>query len=248
MITQIKTIALFIAVIFVLVIMLSAWSPPAGNQQKGSLAVGAVSADADPGEPRVSLTSDEASIGAGPDGSFQLNQVTTGTAVTTFNAGWNLIGLSLDPGTPYTAESLGNEINDQGGTATIVQHWDGSGWETHQIGLPFGDFPLALAEGYFVLAETASDWTLEGSPVDPQALDLNAGWNLITIPVAGYTAESLGQDVNDQGGSATIVQHWDGSGWETHQIGLPFGDFSIEAGQGYFVRCDSPSTWTPTSP
>jgi hypothetical protein len=177
--------------------------------------------------------------------------VITGTqtaAVTTFNAGWNLIALPLNPATSYTAESLGRAINAQGGTATIVQRWDGSGWQTHQVGLPFGDFAIALNEGYFVRANGLSNWTLVGYSLQPQAIALHAGWNLIAVPSGDYTAESLGRDINGQGGSATIVQHWDGSGWQTHQVGLPFGDFPIVVGQGYFVRCNSASTWMPTSP
>jgi hypothetical protein len=109
------------------------------------------------------LAAGETSNVAARFAAFRPSQVGTDTAVTTFNAGWNLIALPLDPATPYTAESLGQDINAQGGSATIVQRWDGSGWQTHQIGLPFGDFPIAIGQGYFVRCNSPSTWM----PVSP---------------------------------------------------------------------------------
>jgi hypothetical protein len=79
-------------------------------------------------------------------------------------------------------------------------------------------------------------------------ITLQLGWNLISLPLEPfipYTAESMCDEINAQGGSATIIQGWDGSGWQPHQCGQPFGDFDIESDKGCFVYCTAPSTWRP---
>jgi hypothetical protein len=158
---------------------------------------------------------------------------------------WNLISLSVEPSTPYTAESMCDEINAQGGIATIIQSWDGSGWQAHECGQPFGDFDIETDRGYFVYCNGASTWTMAGSAVSALTVSLASGWNLIGVPIGSYSAESMCDEINTQGGSATVIQNWDGSGWQPHQCGQPFGDFFIESDRGYFVRCTAPSTWIP---
>jgi len=160
--------------------------------------------------------------------------------------GWNLIAIPGNPQPAQSAESLGRLINNAGGHVTAVLSWDGSGWQTHQVGLPFGDFTIWSATGYFVYSTRPSQFTITGiRPLDEAFISLQAGWNLIGVPFGSYTAESMLQDIRRQGGNATSVLRWDGSGWQAHQIGLPFGDFNIEHDQGYFVYATQSSVWQP---
>ena len=158
--------------------------------------------------------------------------------------GWTLIGLPVTPqGTSYTAESLGQEINAQGGTCDRIMRWDGSGWWTHIIGMPFGDFPIKTNGAYFVLCKSYSSWTVTGTPVLALSQQLVDGWTLVNAPFETLTAESMGNNINQQGGTCDRIMLWNGAGWQTHLLGMPFGDFSIKSGSGYFVLCKSYSTW-----
>jgi hypothetical protein len=76
---------------------------------------------------------------------------------------------------------------------------------------------------------------------------LQAGWNLISLPanpLAPLTAESLLRLINLQGGQATDVNRWQAGSWNTHVAGLPFNDFALEPGRGYFVKAVRASTAT----
>jgi hypothetical protein len=76
---------------------------------------------------------------------------------------------------------------------------------------------------------------------------LQAGWNLISLPadpLTPLTAESLLRLINVQGGQATDVNRWQAGTWNTHVVGLPFNDFALEPGRGYFVKAVRASTAT----
>ena len=80
----------------------------------------------------------------------------------------------------------------------------------------------------------------------PGAVPLSTGWNLIGLPLdpaTAYTAETLGDEVNAQGANCTQVDRWYNSAWESHVNGLPFNDFSILLGEGYFLKCPGGGTW-----
>ena len=167
--------------------------------------------------------------------------------------GWNTFAFPLIPSTNYTAETLLQEINRQGGFCTVLMRWDGSGWEAHGLGTPFGDFPIQWHEGYFVYSNRVTTWQLTGTrPTFPQQRSFHPGWNLVAIPsippfTKDYTAESLSQEIISQGGWCGMTLLWDGSGWETHGTGLPFGDYSIRPDKGYFLYCTGYPTWTSSS-
>ena len=157
--------------------------------------------------------------------------------------GWTLIGLPVMPQAPYTAESLGQEINAQGGVCDRIMRWDGGGWQTHLIGKPFGDFPIKTNEAYFVLCKGYCSWTVTGTPVTALSQELVDAWTLVNAPFETLTAESMGNSINQQGGICDRIMLWDGGGWQTHLLGMPFGDFPIKRGAGYFVLCKKYSTW-----
>ncbi|MBC8263949.1 MAG: fibronectin type III domain-containing protein [Anaerolineales bacterium] len=164
--------------------------------------------------------------------------------------GWNHISLPLDPLAPYTAEGVCSEINSQGGDVAEIDRWYASGWDGHICGLPFNDFDVELGSDYFIRSNAVSTWTIEGySVTTPVPLELQVGWNSIGIPhTDAYTAESLCDEINAQCGDGTAVEvdRWYASGWDGHICGLPFNDFAIEIGKGYFVKASDGCAVTPS--
>jgi hypothetical protein len=158
--------------------------------------------------------------------------------------GWNHIALPLEPLVPYTAQDVCHEINSQGGNALEIDRWHNGGWEGHICGLPFNNFDLVLGASYFIKSGSESSWIIEGYEViEPVSLDLQIGWNSIAIPhTQGYTASSLCDDIISQGVTAVEIDRWHNGGWDGHICGLPFNDFDIERGVGYFVKATSSGT------
>jgi hypothetical protein len=85
---------------------------------------------------------------------------------------------------------------------------------------------------------------------------LNPGWtllapNLNTNPAT--LAESALDEIVDQGGNVTEVDRWLNGGWNAHLHNLPFNNYPLELGRGYFFRATVGSVWErtglpPTSP
>ena len=178
------------------------------------------------------------------------NDPCTVTWTINLDSGWNKIALPLEPTMAYTAEGICNEVTSQGGTLAEIDRWNNGGWSGHICGLPFNDFSLQLASGYFIKANAASSWTFEAYPVtEALPFDLQIGWNSITIPHSnGYSAETLCDEIISQGVTALEIDRWHNSGWSGHICGLPFNDFPIERGTGYFIKTSSAGTVTPSLP
>jgi len=166
------------------------------------------------------------------------------------DASWNHITLPLAPLAAYSAESVCDEINAQDGSVAEIDRWHAGGWSGHIFQLPFNDFPLALGSSYFVKSNTASTWVIEGVEItEAVPLTLQVGWNSIGIPhTDSYTAESLCQEIINQGVTAIEIDRWYASGWDGHICGLPFNNFNIERDHGYFVKTSSAGTITPSEP
>ncbi len=170
--------------------------------------------------------------------------------------GWNHVALPLFPSVPYTAEGACGEINDQGGDVVEVDRWHAAGWDGHICGLPFNDFAVEMGSDYFIKGNapipshatgSASTWTIEeGYEMGGVLLDLQVGWNSIGVPSGpppgAYTAESLCDEIISEGVMALEIDRWYASGWDGHVCGLPFNDFAIEMGKGYFVKTGSTGT------
>ena len=76
---------------------------------------------------------------------------------------------------------------------------------------------------------------------------LAAGWNLAGLTVQTdppTAAEAALDDIVAQGGSAIEIERWWNGGWDAHVRDLPFNNFTLELGRGYFVRANAASTWT----
>ena len=97
------------------------------------------------------------------------------------------------------------------------------------------------ATAWFVAAERAYNpffaYTVEATML------LTPGWSLITLPVRPrlpLTAQSFLDAITVQGGNCTEIDRWLNGGWDAHINGLPFGNFPIELGKSYFLRCNVP--------
>jgi PKD repeat protein len=164
------------------------------------------------------------------------------------DASWNHITLPLAPLEAYSAESVCDEINAQLGSAAEIDRWYASGWDGHICQLPFNDFTLGLGSSYFIKSNTASTWVIEGVEItEAVPLTLQVGWNSIGIPhTDSYTAESLCQEMINQGVTAIEIDRWYASGWDGHICGLPFNNFNLERDRGYFVKSSTSGTVTPS--
>jgi len=80
-------------------------------------------------------------------------------------------------------------------------------------------------------------------------IPLVMGWNLIalpTMPVTGYTASTMADAINAQGGNVTQVFWWNGpaGSWDFWLVDIGYGtDFNIEVGEGYLLNSGTGATW-----
>ena len=83
------------------------------------------------------------------------------------------------------------------------------------------------------------------------AYHFKPGWNLITLtcmPEEPYTAKTLAEAINSAGGVITKLMRWDNGAWNSYSVGAPFGDFTLEIGQGYLVQAEQASDWCHNCP
>lgn len=157
--------------------------------------------------------------------------------------GWNFLALPGEPASSsYTAQSLLDEINQQGGQVVELARWENSGWESHIDGQPFNNFPVELGRAYFLRAAGASTWTLQGHRVtQPVPLQLTTGWNGVGFPEPGTANQA--SDLCAAAPTAEEIARWENSGWESHLCGQTFNNFDLETERGYFVRTSGSATW-----
>jgi alpha-tubulin suppressor-like RCC1 family protein len=165
-------------------------------------------------------------------------------------AGWNLISLRATPTTSTTASTVCGALNaGTAGTAVELDRWVDGGWEGHRCGLPVNDFTLETHVGYFVRLTRPATWTYRGALVaKPSVLTLTTGWNLVGASASGtpsVASVTCSQINATQGGTAVELDRWIDGGWEGHRCGLPVNDFTLQAGQGYFIRLTRPAAWAP---
>jgi len=150
------------------------------------------------------------------------------------SGGWNLVAIPTNPSTPYTSQTLIDEINSQNGAGTITQ------LAIYQNGKPtpyvpgYGTpFPLTPGEGIFLFATKAYSWTPSGAaPSTGLNLSLNVGWNLVSAPYPqGYSASSMLKQINDEGGHATQLAVYVNGAYQTYVAGYST-DFQVSSGQG----------------
>ena len=166
-------------------------------------------------------------------------------------AGWNLIGPQVNPGSNLTAAAVCASLNvTTTGTAVEIARWTAGAWESHLCGLPPNDFQLTLGNGYFIRLTAPATWTYRGTAAaSPQMLTLSTGWNLVSPAVtsgAPSTAAASCTTFNATPGTAVELDRWVAGGWDGHRCGLPPNDFTLQLGQAVFVRLTRSTTWSPT--
>ena len=85
------------------------------------------------------------------------------------------------------------------------------------------------------------------SCITQAAVGFGSGWNLMALPIdvlTPYTAQAVLDEINAQGGACSEVDRWLNGGWDAHINNLPFNDFAVEPGKGYFLKCTANSQWT----
>ena len=162
--------------------------------------------------------------------------------------GWNLLALPLNPVSAFTAQSLLNAINVQGGSCSEIDRWYNGGWSAHINNLPFNNFTVEPGKAYFLKCAATSQWTLVGhASVAGVPVPLQPGWILMGVPypASGYYAQSLLTAIAGQGGACSEIDRWYNGGWSAHINNLPFNNFAIGPASGYFVKCSQSSIFVP---
>ena len=165
--------------------------------------------------------------------------------------GWNLVALRVTPSPTVTASGACALTNARASGAIVeIVRWTAGSWESHRCGFPPNDFTLEAGAGYFVRTTAPAIWPTWGTAVTTAvSRTLGPGWNLVGASAtssAPTTAPSACTALNStQAGSAIEVVRWVDSGWEAHTCGSQPNAFTLQAGQGYFVRMTRAETWTP---
>ena len=169
--------------------------------------------------------------------------------------GWNIIALAAEPIDGYSASTLAEEINDQGGSITQVFWWNAEkgAWDFYMVDIQYGtDFDIEVGYGYLLKNTTPASWTYWGVPLpagQTAEVSLVDGWNLIALPVepaTSYTASTMAEEINGQGGNITQVFWWNAQkgAWDFYMVDIGYGtDFDIEMGEGYLLKSTRESTW-----
>jgi len=169
--------------------------------------------------------------------------------------GWNIVGLAVDPVGGLTASSLASDIDGQGGNVTQVFRWDATAgtWDFYLADTQYGvDFDIEIGEGYLLKNSAPVSWRYSGTRLatDGAEVPLVNGWNLIALPIQptrSYTASTLAEEMNNQGGDVTQVFWWDtvAGGWDFYLVDTQYGnDFAIQLGEGYLLKSMTASMWS----
>ncbi|MCG2825973.1 MAG: hypothetical protein L6265_05210, partial [Thermoplasmatales archaeon] len=155
-----------------------------------------------------------------------------------FKSGWNLVALPLQPKTRYTAELMMKEIEG----CIRITRWDKDTqrYVSHIKALPINNFYIEPGEGYFVKLEKDSTFNLKGIILPSLTINLNQGWNLVSIPVK-YCAE----DICNLTGSTRVIMLNEETRLVTHIKYFPTNNFITEKDKGYFVKVENKYVWTP---
>jgi len=175
-----------------------------------------------------------------------INPTTTATSNINLTTGWNLLALPLQPQTAMTASSFLDSLNGQSsaGNCSEVDQWINSAWDGYTLLFGGTDFSMTPGHGYFVYCTTPFDWAMQGQTFQTSVeLNLLNGWNLASVPYPDtYTSASL---LTTIGGNCTEIDRWFNSAWSGYTTLFGGDIFDILPEEGYFMYCDSNTTFTP---
>ncbi len=170
--------------------------------------------------------------------------VHSGTPAVSLNVGWNFVGPEVEP--CADAEALCRIIGQSGGSPVEIPRWVSGGWQSHMCGLPLNNFPVVAGQAYLVKMRTSGRWCQACGEIPSRlSVIVSVGWNALSLPAwaHSYTAETACREIVSQGGAVSQVLRWRNGGWESHICGLPFSNFELVPGEGYFVQATRSSTW-----
>ena len=173
------------------------------------------------------------------------------TASPNLAVGFNLLALSVNANTSYTAHSLLNEITN----ASSVMKWQANSQNWSQAfevaGNSLGqNFNIQLNQGYLIQIDTPTNWSFVGDPITTATtIQLKVGLNLIGIP---YPSNLTGIEVLStipNGQTLTcwnaVTQSWQ-SIFKVNSMILG-NDFDLNADNGYFIEVLQETSWIPTA-
>lgn len=176
--------------------------------------------------------------------------------------GYSVSSTATYPSIRFTGRLPGDPLNQMTqGESTIIA---GTGYQTGPDGR-WGDYSMmsvdpvddctfwytqeyyATSAGFINWQTRIASFQLQNCELVNEVLPLNAGWNLITLPLQPETAlnaQTLLDDINDGGTNCTEINRWLNGAWESHVNGSPVVPFDIQLGEGYFVKCGLPVEWS----
>ncbi len=128
----------------------------------------------------------------------------------------------------------------------MVTQWQTASqtYVSHVMGVTLNDFQITPGLGFFMHVSQAKNIILSGTSasVSPQ---LSEGWNLLGWTTgSNTTAEAAGTSL----GNVDVISTFNNTTqqWESHIVGLPLNNFTINQGDSIFVhRATNTTTTTP---
>ncbi|MBI4438376.1 hypothetical protein HY640_00420 [Candidatus Woesearchaeota archaeon] len=163
--------------------------------------------------------------------------------------GWNLVSnpCIVDNSTVNLAFASLN------GSFVSVHSYNGSSadrWKVYRPGLPswvVQDLSEAdVKRGYWLNASSSSSWNLNGTIFFPQAISLDAGWNLVGYPI-NQSKNFSAAFWSVSPGNITRIHAYNSSSGVFEFFYFSNGSGSLQAlssGRGYWVNVTNGSVWT----
>jgi len=175
------------------------------------------------------------------------------------------VAFPFEPEAFSTVVGLVVDVARAGGYVTTVSVWDGDRWQEYsQRGsLGFGqDFPVEIGKAYFLRNHKQVEWSVSGVVSEtPVELALQRGWNGVGIPVLGFNAGNVLDEINLVGVGegqqvierATEIDRWRSGFWDPFVKRIfaeddvqEYGDnFQIEMNRGYMIQVKEEVLWKP---
>ena len=159
-------------------------------------------------------------------------------------AGWNMISppfkLLVDNIPNATALLNGTKLVDYYDTPTKT-------WKRYNSGTPpftWTLFKMEPNKGYWVRVDSNQRWSIIGTSLNPNAVNLVAGWNLAGFQLYNNTV----QNATAQLSGTKLVDYYNTptKTWKRYNSGTPPFTWTlneINVAKGYWVRVDSNQTW-----
>lgn len=158
------------------------------------------------------------------------------------NAGWNLVGLTVEKGISYKASDFARELNVSLGNGSVVNviAWDNGRYIVHTVGQSANDFYIIPDQAYFVRATTSGRAAITGSRLPLSSMSIPNGWSLIAFPQSMSffnitNAESLLLAMRWKRVDAEYIIRWFAGRYIVHRYQNSSNNFPIVPGEGYFI-------------